>query len=1032
MTEKCKVMKKRITAISFLLLLSIPVLMAQAITVKGKVLDTNREPLIGVVITIKDSPKGTASDIDGNFELRDVSAEGTLVFSYMGYQTQEIKANGSTFLNIVMQEAALALEQVVVVGYGSQKKVNLTGAVAAVSVDESLTSRSIANVSSALQGLIPGLQVSQTSGMAGNNAAELFIRGIGTINNSAPLIVVDDIPDVDMNRININDIENISVLKDASASAVYGSRAANGVILITTKSGKSGKTQITVSANYAWEKPTESYDFISNYPRALLLHRQSKSASDNSEANQTFQKGTIDQWLALGMIDEKRYPNTDWWDIIMRTGSLQNYNVAASGGNEKSNFYMSAAYMKQEGLQINNSYDRYNIRFNYDYKISKTVTTGIRMDGSASNFKYAMDDGFTGQSYDMQNAIAGIYPYDSEIGEYGGVMAYGEDPMAFNPLEYFNNRLKKKDRQEANGTAYISWEPIKGLIARVDYGGKYYNEFLKEADKPGRAWNFQTNDYGSRVYVDTNAGVSNTTNTGYKTLLNARLNYNTIINRAHNIGAMFVYSEEYWRDRYQRGWGEESLHPSLSEIDGTLKTTQTAGGSTSTEGLRSYIGRLNYSAFDKYLFEFNFRVDGSSRYFKGHQYGFFPSGSFGWRFSEESFVKPVIDKWLSSGKLRLSYGALGNNQFDGRNGRTIQQEILYPNHYVYNGTEIAKGFVYSKMLNQSLSWESTYVFNLGLDLVMLNGRLSTEFDYYDRLTKDMIQQSQLSILLSGAYEKPYANIGNLRNRGIEANITWRDNIEDFKYSANFNISYNKSNLEKWSEYLGRGSNYSNNNTFIDMPYGYVYPLVDKGIAQTWQDIYDSAVQNASVGDILYEDINGDGRIDDKDRVAYANSKHNSPMTNFALNLQAEWKGIDISMLFQGAAGRKEYWKNNYNVTTLPNSRYAANVLHWTEPWSWENRNGSWSRLGGSANNRDNSTFWLDDLKYLRMKNLMIGYTLPKTFTRKFWVDSFRIYGSAENLFTITDYRGLDPEKTGNNNDMYPITKSFSIGVNVSF
>lgn len=1026
--------KKRIVSLFFFLFTISNILLAQSKSINGTVKDREDYPLTGVSVAVKGSTKGTITDMEGNYSLQNINGNDILVFSYLGYKTQEITADNRTVINVTMSEDAIDLgQEVVVVGYGTQKKVNLTGAVSAVKVDEAISGRSIANASTALQGLVPGLTVVQGSGMAGNNAADIFIRGIGTINNASPLIVVDDMPDVDINRLNMDDIESISVLKDATASSVYGSRAANGVILIKTKSGKGmDKTKITFSGSYAWENPIKSYNFLTDYAKSLEVQRLSQAGINLSESSQIYKKGTIDEWMAMSMIDGKRFPNTDWWDIIMQKGSLQNYNVSATGGNDKSNFYASIGYLKQEGLQINNNYDRYNARFNFDYKMFKNVNLGFRMDGNWSNYQYALANGFTsvGDNYnmDMQSAIAGIYPYDPILDVYGGVMAIGEDPTAFNPLEYFTNRLKKEDRQELNGSFYIDWSPFKGLVARIDYNLRYYNQFKKEADKPNQAYNFQKGEYmPNKWYVSEDAPVKDESKSGYKTLLNARLNYNAKIARNHDLGLMFVYSEEYWYDRALSAWRNDRIHPDLSEIDAALTSKYGNGGNSSTEGLRSYIGRVNYSAFDKYLLELNFRVDGSSKFQPGHQYGFFPSAAVGWRFSEEDFIKPSVEGWMTNGKLRLSYGALGNNSVV---GRTEQQELLNHNNYML-GTDIVKGLVYRKMLNPDLTWEKTIVFNAGLDFGFLNNRLTAELDYYDRLTSDMIQYSQMSIFLTGAYDAPRENIGDLRNRGLEANITWRDKIRDFNYSVNFNISYNRSRLEKWSEYLGPGSSYNGNLTFIDMPYNYGYTYLDRGIAQSYAEIYKNALQWINPGDIIREDVNGDGIIDSKDMVADAGYQRGMPTTNFGLNIQMSWKGFDASMLFQGTYGRKDYWMNQFMVLSNIGSRYAATGEHIDNPWSYDNRGGSWPRIGGSLSNTGNTQFWLDNLAYLRMKNLMIGYTIPSEWSRKFFVDTLRIYGSTENLFTITRYRGLDPEKT-NRGDMYPLTRSFTIGINVGF
>jgi hypothetical protein len=363
--------------------------------------------------------------------------------------------------------------------------------------------------------------------------------------------------------------------------------------------------------------------------------------------------------------------------------------------------------------------------------------------------------------------------------------------------------------------------------------------------------------------------------------------------------------------------------------------------------------------------------------------------------------------------------------------RTVQQETLAQSNYILND-EIAKGFVYKKMLNPDLTWETTTVFNAGLDFVFFKGRFSTELDYYDRLTTDMMQPSKMSILLTGAYEAPYANIGSMRNRGLEGNFTWRDKFREFTWSVNFNISYNQSRIEKWSEYLGRGYEYNGKRIFINMPYDYVYTYLDKGrVIQTYPETMEGIFQGLAPGDIERLDINGDGRVDDNDKVVIKNANRSMPTTTFALNLQGAWHGIDVSILFQGAAGRKDYWLNSFKTLNIPDSRYASTWDHITEPWSWDNRDGSWPRLGGISTNQTENEFWLDDMSYLRMKNLMIGYTLPKKWTKKVGVDNLRFYGSTENLFTLTKFRGLDPEKP-DKGDMYPLTKSFSVGINVGF
>ncbi len=999
----------------------------QKVYVKGVVKDEKGNTLPGVTIVVKGTSKVAITDMNGNYSIQVSANDKVLIFSFIGMKKQEALIEKQSVINVTLYSETSTLDEVVIVGYGSQKKVNLTGAVSAVKIDDKLASRALTNVSAGMSGLVPGLAVTQSSGMAGNDDASMVIRGLGTVNNANPLVVVDGMPDVDINRVNMNDIESVSVLKDAASSAIYGSRAANGVILITTKSGKGmGKPVINFTASTSTEVPTKAYSFMADYPRSLTLE-QRLAAVNTLPANQTFKNGTIDQWMALGMINPLQYPNTDWWSLIMRNGQVHNYNLSASGSNDKSNFFISVGIMNQKGLQINNDYDRYNARFNYDYKLRSNMNVGVRFDGNWSKYVYALANGFTDSDekntagYDMQYAIAGITPYDPVTGYYGGVMAYNEDAQAYNPYTVYVNNLNRQNRQEANTSFYWDWTPIKGLTAKVDYALNYYNQFMYNANMPNTAYNFQTNSFGSRVYVGANAGVGNYTNTGYKTMLTGQLNYHTKFGKYHDFSAMAVYSEEYWYDRYQGASRNDRLSPTLHEIDAALTDILSNGGNSSTEGLRSYIGRLNYVAYDKYLLETTFRYDGSSKFLSGNQFGFFPSVALGWRFTEENFIKQYTKSWLSSGKLRVSYGSLGNNSGV---GRYEQQETLSAyNYYLANAT--AKGLVNQKMVNPNLSWEETKVANIGLDLGFLNGRLTAEIDYYDRLTTGMNRPSSMSILLTGAYTAPRQNIGNLRNRGIEGNFTWRDKAGDFNYSANLNISYNKTKLEKWNEFLSRGY------TFLNMPYHFLYTYEDTGIAQTWQDVYNATPQGASPGDILYKDLNGDGKIDDNDKKAYPNIQRDRPTTNFAFNASVAWKGIDLTVLLQGAAGRKDYWINNYNSVNFTTQRYAATWSHWTNPWSVENRDGSWPRLGGN-NNRLESTFWLDDLSYLRFKNVQLGYTLPSKWLHKLGVSAIRIYGSAENLFTITKFRGLDPEQTGNKSDMYPLNKSYTVGINASF
>lgn len=1010
---------------------------AQVKKVSGTVTDSTGNPIQGASVIVRNTRTGTSTDANGHYSIN-AAVGATIVVSYANQEAGRITVGAETEYNIKLKPVASSLNDVVVIGYGRQKKVNLVGAVGTVNVDEKITSRSIPNISEGLTGLVPGLSATQSTGMAGRNGATLLIRGLGTPNNSSPLIVVDGIPDVDINRVNVNDIETVSVLKDAASASVYGSRAANGVILITTRTGKGmNKTLFAFNGNAALEKPTKGIDFLANYPLALTIEQQ-RAAPNTLPANQLYKNGTIDQWMALGMINPLQYPNTDWWNIIMRDGKMQNYNVSATGGSDKSNFFISIGTRNENGLQINNDYKQYNARFNFDYKLRSNMNTGVKFNGNWSNFTYALEEGFTDPAstntagFDMQYAIAGITPYDPTTGLYGGVMAYGEDPQAYNPYQQYINNPNHQTRQEINATTYWDWTPVKGLTAGLDYNLIYYNQFNLNAPTPAQAFNFQTNAFGSRVYFGPNAAVSNTNLNGYKTLMDARLNYHITIAGNHDVNALVLYSEEYWNDRSLGASRNDRLSPGITEIDGALPNVYSNSGSSSAEGLRSYIGRVNYTAYGKYLLEGDMRVDGSSKFVPGQRYGYFGSGAVGWRFTEEKFLKPYLDKFLSSGKIRASYGSLGNNSGV---GRYEQQNYLTANNYMIGGTGVI-GLVNNKLVNQNLSWESTNVLNLGLELGFLNSRLSFEADYYDRLTKGIIQGSQLSNLLTGAFSAPNTNIGNMRNRGVEATIGWRDRIGKVAYGVSVNGSYNKTRLEKWSQLLTRGATYTgangvNSTVFIGMPYNYVYTYVDYGIAQTWADIYGNTPQGSQPGDLIRQDLNGDGRIDGNDQRALQASR-DRPTISYTFNAFASWKGIDIGMLWTGTAGRKDFWLNAFNSPNFSASRYAVNQQDVTNPWSISNRGGSWPRIGGSGNNTAQTTFWLYDMSYLRLKNVQLGYTFPKPLFKRLGVSNFRIAGSAENLLTISSFPGLDPEKAGNNNNLYPLNKSYSVAVQLGF
>jgi TonB-linked outer membrane protein, SusC/RagA family len=1010
-----------------MLFLSSSKLYAQSgIDISGVVLDaSSNEPLIGVSVFEKGvSSNGTISNLDGQFKLK-VAPGSTIVFSYIGYLTIEMKAE-TVRGNILLKEDSQTLDEVVVVGYGTQKKVNLTGAVSAVKIDEAIASRSISSASSGLAGLVPGLVVSQSTGFAGQSGASLQIRGLGTINNASPLIVVDGMPDVDINRINMNDIESISVLKDAASSAVYGSRAANGVILITTKNGLGqSKAKITYTGSFAAADPVEFYDYLADYSRAMTMQIRA-AGTGNTSTN--FREGSVEQWMAMSMVDPILFPNTDQYDAMFRTGHVMNHTISASGGSDKSNFYISVGIMDEKGLQVHNDYKRYNMRFNMDHKIRDNFKIGIKTDGSWSEGRIPRSSGL--ENAGLKYVVSGILNKHPETGQYGGAMAYGENSGAGNTIAEYEAYKTERSRKEYNANAYAEWEPIKGLKMNVSYALKYYNQFQKSIQNPLQQWNFQTNTPARTMPDNGGDGITNSNSEGHKTLFQGRVNYDVEPFRGHSLSAMFVAAEEYWFDRGFNAWRKDRLHPSLEELDAASAAQQTNGGNSSSEGLRSFVGRLNYAMYDKYLIELNFRYDGSSLLAKGKQWGFFPSAAIGWRISEENFFAP-LKSLVSNAKIRASIGALGNNNL-GNEAKLVQRyeqnNTLLTTNYIQDG-KVVQGFSVKKLINKDLSWESTRVINFGLDLGFFDNKLTAEIDFYDRLTTDMLRRQTLSNILSG-YQQPYHNIADMRNRGVEANVTWRSNIGKFNYSVNVNGSYNVNKLEKWGDPLSKGW------VRVDMPYQFLYIYqAYPGLAQSWSDIYNAPFQGnyTAPGDVLREDLNGDGKIDGEDRKAWNNRYRNSPLGQFGVTLTAAYKGFDLQALFQGSYGRWDVWLDDFNTVNIPADRFGFQEMHWNDTWSLDNRGASLPRLvtGSGGSNRDESTFWVQQTSYLRMRNLQLGYSIPQKILDKISFNRTRIFVSAENLFTITGWKGIEPEKN-HSNDAYPLVKTYSVGVNIEF
>lgn len=984
--------------------------------ISGTVKMSTGESIIGANVKVVGATIGCITDLDGNFAL-EVPTDAKLTVSYIGCQTQEVSTAGKSSLNIVLKEDTEMLDEVVVVGYGTQKKVNLTGAVASVQFDDQIVSRSLTNSSSALAGMIPGLTVVQSSSQPGRDGADLKVRGIGTVNDANPLIVVDGVPDMDINRLNMNDIESISVLKDAASAAIYGSRAANGVILVTTKRGSTGELNFSYNGSYAIAKPIRKQHNITSYAHNMdLLDR----ATQFGGGQRRYTQGTIDEWLAGALVNPILYPSTDWYDILFQNGSIQNHNISINGGSDKIKFYGSIGMMNNNGVTPRTYYRRYNVRLNVDAQFTKKLSAGIMVDGQwtdqDSPREFGISDNSTGGGvYDT--TIPGILAVHPVTGEYGGVQAAGENASVSNILAYLNDGNNPRRWQQFNGKIFAEYKLLDGLKLKADVALSTNHDFRRSWNTGWKGTNFATGEVNGWEPL---LSIQNQYNTWYKTTSVFTLNYEKKIGN-HSLALLAGYNEEYWSDNWFMANSSARNDIDLVEIDATSKEVMSVGGSRSAEALRSIFGRLNYNYKDRYLLEFNIRSDESSKFSPGHRIGVFPSFSAGWRVSEENFMKPLL-KYVNNVKLRLSYGMLGNNSGVGR----YQQAKVYGSVAYPFGNNKVVGVYPKKYINEDLSWETTIVTDIGVDVTFLN-KFSVVVDYYHKKTVDMIRPMDMSTIMYG-YEGPKANLGELLNQGMEMTLRYSDRVMDFSWNADVNLSYNRSRLLKWNETLYKGA------LFIGSPYNSIYSYKFDKIAQTYDDVYNApwhGTANLRPGDIIYKDLNGDGQIDGSDRELMKGVTRGA-VTSLGINLGGKWKSIDVSLFFQGDFGRKSFWQESYNKTDVAEYGLALSTLQANQFWTLENRGAKYPRLSSAnfAKNQYASDFWLYSQDYLRLKNMQIGYTLPKKICGNIGIKHLRIFLSGENLFTLTKWPGIDPEK-GTGRDIYPQIRTYSLGFNIN-
>ena len=975
----------------------------QTSTCKGVVKDATGEPVIGASVVVKGTTNGTITNVDGDFTLSNVAKGDIIQVSYIGYVTQEFKFNGQP-LNVTLKEDTEMLDEVVVVGYGVQKKANLTGSVASINA-EALESRAVASVSAALAGTMPGVTSIQTSGAPGAQTGSITIRGKNSINAASPLVIVDGVPG-SMNNIDPQDIESLSVLKDAASSAIYGVQAANGVILITTKKGKKGsKAKINYSGTVSWSSPTATLDFLGAADYAILYNEA--TLNENPSAAVPYSEEDIR--LFRDGSDPIGHPDTDWYSEVMKKSAMETqHSLSISGGSENTTYMASLAYLYQDGLSQEKNYERYNGRINIDSKIASWVNVGI----NASAYRGINNDEYEGFGSLLQysNRISPTAPIYKEDGSYNynGL----QNPVA----QQGKTGTYKQVDEQLNATAYINLTPLDGLSIKGVYSLRHDNQDLRRFKRHYAYDNF---DSGRRE------GYHNYYNWNWYTgqLL---INYNKTFGD-HTIGLLAGGESVRYTYRYtttsRTGGGNDELGESLNTLDASTQKNSDGGYETARQ---SYFGRVQYDFQNKYLFEANFRSDASSRFPKDNRWGFFPAFSAGWRISEESFIKDNVE-WLSNLKLRLGWGKTGNEE--------LKSSDIYPavSTYAYGSTMLG-GSLYStayesRYVNNALQWATVTNYELGIEAGFLNNMIGFELSLYKKKTNDMLLYLPIQGVIG--MSAPAQNAGSVENTGFDLSIFHNKRInKDLSYAVNFNVAYVKNEITDMCGTEGVDPDNSKYWRLEGYPIGSFYGYVANGYFNTEDDLknYPKRTGQEKQGDIKYVDLDGNGKIDGADRTVIGK---NFPSWTGGLNINVYYKDFDLSMLWQGAFDVDAYYTGEASYAFFNSGKVLKRHL---DRWTPENHNASYPRLTRSSQiNFSTSSFWLEDASYIRLKNITLGYHLPKSLLSKVGIERAKVFVAGENLFTISGLDGLDPESPSDTRGaFYSNVKKISLGLKVSF
>lgn len=983
--------------------------------VSGQVVNEKGEPLAGVSVLLKGSVAGTTTDAEGNFTLNTKKGD-VLVISRVGYLTQEVTVGEQENIVIALVAVTGSMEEVVVVGYGTQRRVNLTGAVATISSDK-IEGRPMTNISAGLAGLLPGVYIRQSTGLPGGDGASIRVRGVGTLNNSNPMVLVDGI-ESSMNDINPEDIASISVLKDASSAAIYGSKAANGVILITTKTGKSGKPIITFSSNVGWQKPTRlpeylsSADYATLYNEALAFEKKPLKFKDDEIAK--FRNGS----------EPFAYPNTDWLGLLYSGSGLQAINtVSASGGSEYVNYMASVNYQDQKGIIKNTGKNQYGGRTNLTIKPAKWIETNFNL-SFTREAQQQPNNAYVGGGLEQitrqVNRIAPWIPYKNADGSYGTIS--DGNPIAWIDQGPQINRL----RNFFLGIGSITLRPFNGFslkgVASIRTFTEDYNEFKKEIQ------------YNPTKYHGTTS--MNQRNSGDERRVGEIIaNYTKSIGGSHDIGAMAGFHSELYKYKITTAFRQNFPSTELGDLNGGATDGMQNSGFTRELAMLSYFGRINYAFQNKYLLELNVRRDGSSRFAPQKRWGTFPSVSAGWVISREAFFEPLTSV-VNNLKIRASWGRLGNQDAltaDNNNNYYPAIPVLaLGEDYPFNSA-INSGAAIISARNTTLTWEKATTTGFGLDLSILR-KLDLNIDYYSRITADIIMAvpSPETFALTNFVD----NVGRMSNKGVEVNAQYNNKFGDVVFNFGLNFAYNKNKLLELAgqKEIINGFYIRRIGQSFDAFYGYRTNGLFKTDAEATalpNTLYNAGTFKA--GDLRYVDADGNDTVNSADRVILGNSV---PNVNFGFNFGATYKQFDLSAIFNGTLGGYGYM--DFDAVGGINGDAQKPAALWIDRWTESNPNASVPRVrtginGPNMPQNNLLSYWLRSSNYLRLKNIQLGYNFANEFLKSKGIRNARIFISSQNTFTITKFlKGWDPEAPSGRGSGYPVVMVNSVGLNISF